>query len=78
MPVKATAISPANIAFIKYWGRKEGTEDKDVIPSNGSISMNIDNCYTVTTTEFSSRYKEDEIWIQFFWPESSKSNWFSV
>jgi len=66
MPVKATAISPANIAFIKYWGRKEGTEDKDVIPSNGSISMNIDNCYTVTTTEFSSRYKEDEIWIQFF------------
>lgn len=64
--LKATAISPANIAFIKYWGRKEGTEDKDIIPSNNSISMNIDNCRTTTTVEFSSDQKEDEVWIKFF------------
>lgn len=63
---KATAVSPANIAFIKYWGRKEGTDDKEVIPANNSISMNIDGCYTITTVEFSPKYKEDAVWIKFF------------
>jgi len=70
--IKATAISPANIAFIKYWGRKKGTNDKDVIPSNNSISMNIDNCYTTTTVKFSSDYKGDEVWIKFFGKNSQK------
>lgn len=69
---KATAISPANIAFIKYWGRKERTEDKDVIPSNNSISMNIDNCHTTTTVEFSSDQKEDEVWIKSFGKDFQK------
>lgn len=69
---KATAVSPANIAFIKYWGRKEGTDDKDIIPSNNNISMNIDNCYTVTTVEFSPQHKEDEVWIKFFGQDSQK------
>lgn len=72
MPVKTTAVSPANIAFIKYWGRKKGTEDKDVIPSNNSISMNIDSCRTVTTVEFSPLYKKDEVWIKFFGQDSQK------
>jgi len=65
-PFKATAVSPANIAFIKYWGRKKGTLDEEVIPANSSISMNIDNCYTKTTVEFSPEYEEDEVWIKFF------------
>lgn len=58
--MKATALAPSNIAFIKYWGRK----DEDLkLPSNGSISMNLSGLTTTTTVEFSSEYKEDEITI---------------
>ena len=46
---KATAISPANIAFIKFWGKKN---PKLNIPFNDSISMNLSNCLTTTTVEF--------------------------
>ena len=58
--MKVTAIAPANIAFIKYWGRKD---EELRLPTNGSISMNLSNLLTTTTVEFSSRYKKDEILI---------------
>jgi len=58
--MKATAIAPANIAFIKYWGKKD---EELRLPTNGSISMNLSNLLTTTTVEFSSRYKKDEILI---------------
>ena len=58
--MKATAIAPSNIAFIKYWGKK----DEDLkIPENGSISMNLSNLITTTTVEFDPRYKKDLITI---------------
>lgn len=57
---KATAKSPANIAFIKYWGKKD---PKINLPFNNSISMNLSNCFTVTTVEFSSRFKKDRVFI---------------
>lgn len=57
---KATAESPANIAFIKYWGKKDPRIN---LPFNNSISMNLSNCFTVTTVEFSGRYKQDKIFI---------------
>lgn len=57
--MKATAIAPANIAFIKYWGKKDETLR---IPVNDSISMNLNNTCTTTTVEFSSVYKKDEIY----------------
>jgi len=56
--VKKTATSPANIAFIKYWGKKNS---KLNLPYNGSISMNLDNCLTTTTVHFIENLKEDEI-----------------
>jgi len=60
---KATAISPANIAFIKYWGWR----DKDlVLPNNDSLSMTMDNCLTTTTIKFSPRFKRDLVKIKFF------------
>ncbi len=34
--------SPANIAFIKYWGRRDETL---VLPYNSSFSMNLSNCF---------------------------------
>lgn len=55
---KATAVSPANIAFIKYWGRNISELN---IPNNDSISMNLSNCLTTTTVELSDKYREDEI-----------------
>lgn len=57
---KATAISPANIAFIKFWGKKE---PKLNIPFNDSISMNLSGCLTTTTVEFDKKLKNDEIFL---------------
>ncbi len=54
--MKATAIAPANIAFIKYWGRKDA---KLRLPYNASISMNLSACTTTTTVEFSSNFEKD-------------------
>ncbi|PKP56739.1 MAG: hypothetical protein CVT89_05655 [Candidatus Altiarchaeales archaeon HGW-Altiarchaeales-2] len=49
MKFKATAIAHPNIAFVKYWGKK----DEDLrIPLNNSISMNLGNLWTKTTVEF--------------------------
>ena len=58
--MKATAIAPSNIAFIKYWGKKD---EELKLPENGSISMNLSNLTTTTTVEFDKKYKEDKIII---------------
>ena len=58
--MKATAVAPSNIAFIKYWGKKD---EALRIPSNGSISMNLSHVLTVTTVEFSSDYEDDVVII---------------
>jgi len=57
---KKSAISPANIAFIKFWGKRN---PKLNIPYNNSISMNLDSCLTTTTVHFMDNYKEDEVII---------------
>jgi diphosphomevalonate decarboxylase len=58
--MKATARAPSNIAFIKYWGRK----DEDLrLPTNGSISMNLSNLTTTTTVEFNPSFKKDDFII---------------
>ena len=58
--MKGTAVAPSNIAFIKYWGRKN---EELRLPENGSISMNLSNLLTTTTVEFDSSFKEDEVII---------------
>jgi len=58
--MKATAVAPSNIAFIKYWGRKD---EALRLPENGSISMNLSNLRTTTTVEFSGDLKEDVVTI---------------
>ena len=58
--MKYTVLAPSNIAFIKYWGRKD---EALKLPSNGSVSMNLSGLTTTTTVEFSPDYKEDEIII---------------
>ncbi len=54
--LKATAVAPSNIAFIKYWGR--GSENMAI---NDSISMNLDSCLTTTTVEFSPQLSSDDV-----------------
>lgn len=56
--MKATAVAPSNIAFIKYWGKKDEVLR---IPENGSISMNLSNLLTTTTVEFNPRLRHDVI-----------------
>jgi diphosphomevalonate decarboxylase len=58
--MKATAVAPSNIAFIKYWGKKDEILR---LPENGSISMNLSNLLTTTTVEFNPKFKKDEIII---------------
>lgn len=58
--LKATATAPSNIAFIKYWGKKN---ESLKIPCNGSISMNLSNLYTTTTIEFNPTLKKDNVII---------------
>lgn len=57
---KATAIAPSNIAFVKYWGKKD---EKLRIPENGSISMTLDKLTTTTTVDFDDGCSEDEVVI---------------
>jgi diphosphomevalonate decarboxylase len=55
---KITARAHSNIAFIKYWGRKDEVLR---LPTNGSISMNLSNLFTTTTVEFKEDLKEDDV-----------------
>lgn len=57
---KKSATSSANIAFIKFWGKKDSSLN---IPYNNSISMNLDGCLTTTTVHFIENLKEDEVVI---------------
>lgn len=56
--LKATAVAPANIALIKYWGKAH--EDLR-IPLNSSISMNMSGAITTTTIEFSKHLTRDSV-----------------
>lgn len=58
--MKATAIAPSNIAFTKYWGRKD---EKLRLPMNGSIAMSLSNLLTTTTVEFDEKLSSDDVTI---------------
>src|SRR3989338_8296198 len=56
--MKSTAIANSNIAFVKYFGKRD---ELLKLPMNPSISMTLDeNFRTKTTVEFSSEYDCDE------------------
>ncbi len=58
--MKATARSHSNIAFVKYWGKKDEVLR---LPTNGSISMNLSNLFTTTSVEFLPSLKADDILV---------------
>jgi len=55
---KATCVSCANIALIKYWGNRN---DALRLPMTNSISFNLDGAQTTTTVEFRDDLTSDEI-----------------
>lgn len=55
--MKATAIANANIALVKYWGKRN---EKLILPHNSSISVTLDGLKTITTVEFSKNFNKDE------------------
>lgn len=57
---KAKAKAYSNIAFIKYWGKRNASLR---IPVNSSISMNLSSVYTLTSVEFDEKLKDDKIKI---------------
>ena len=58
--MKSTAIANANIALVKYWGKRN---KELILPYNGSISMTCEGLFTITTAEFSKKYERDLIII---------------
>src|SRR5258708_10927725 len=62
MPTRrATCCAFSNLAFVKYWGKRDSTLN---IPTNGSISMNLSAARTTTTVEFDPALPADEIFRQ--------------
>ncbi len=58
--MKSTAIANANIALVKYWGKRDA---ELMLPQNGSISMTCDGLQTAATVEFSEKLKDDVVVI---------------
>lgn len=56
-PGCATAVAPANIAFIKYWGASDLAR---AVPVNPSISMTLSECVSRTTVDFDPASRADD------------------
>jgi len=57
---KATAIAHADVALIKYWGKKD---ERLRLPENGSLSIILSELSTTTTVEFNEVFTSDSISI---------------
>jgi diphosphomevalonate decarboxylase len=54
--MKASSIANANIALVKYWGKRN---KEFMLPQTGSVSMTTEGLQAHTTVEFDPKYKED-------------------
>jgi diphosphomevalonate decarboxylase len=54
----ATALAHPNIAFIKYWGNRDPSLR---LPSNSSLSMNLDGLFTRTRVTFNPALPADSL-----------------
>ena len=57
---KATAVACSNIAFIKYWGKRD---EALRLPLNSSLSMALSQATTTTTVAFAPGLSKDEVTI---------------
>jgi diphosphomevalonate decarboxylase len=58
MPQTATALAHPNIAFIKYWGNRDAALR---LPSNPSLSMNLEGLHTLTRVTFNPDLPSDSL-----------------
>lgn len=54
----ATAAAHPNLAFVKYWGRRNADLN---IPANGSISVNLSGATTTTAVTFDEALEKDVV-----------------
>ena len=57
---RATARACANLAFVKYWGKRDAALN---LPLNNSISMTLDAAHTTTRVEIAPELEADEVWL---------------
>jgi diphosphomevalonate decarboxylase len=67
--VKATATAHANIALVKYWGKRD---DALVLPQAGSLSVALDRLRTTTTVELGD-FAADSLTLDFRAEDPSRS-----
>ena len=58
--MRATAKACSNIAFIKYWGKRDFSAN---IPLNDSVSMTLSDAVTTTTVEWDAQLSQDEVYL---------------
>jgi len=56
--MKVTSVAHANIALVKYWGKRNAELN---LPAVGSISITLDALSTRTTVEFSPHFENDSL-----------------
>jgi diphosphomevalonate decarboxylase len=56
--VKATARARANIALVKYWGKRDARLN---LPVTGSLSLTLDRLHTTTSVELDPACAADEV-----------------
>lgn len=54
--MKASVIANANIALVKYWGKRN---KEFMLPQTGSVSMTTEGLQAHTTVEFDPKYNDD-------------------
>lgn len=58
--LRATARAGSNIAFLKYWGKRDAALN---LPLNDSLSMTLSDAHTTTTVAWDPDLKLDEVYI---------------
>jgi diphosphomevalonate decarboxylase len=58
--MKVTAIAHPNVAFVKYWGKRDSVS---FLPMNNSISLTVDSLSCKVTVDFSEAYENDSATI---------------
>lgn len=63
-PLQITVAAPINIAFIKYWGKRDGGEAL-ILPTNDSFSITLSTepFRSKTSVVLSDKVEEDELWL---------------
>ena len=58
--LRATARSGSNVAFVKFWGKRDPSTN---VPLNDSISMTLTGAVTLTTVAYDPDLRDDEVYL---------------